>query len=142
MASCVQDETLTIFDADNFNEFHTSQAHKEGTTAACFILGTNLLVSGGKDAMLRLWDISTENCLKEVPAHNFTIYRIIQLGDQLITASRDKSVKIWNTDLNFLQKLDQKEGGHRHSVNDCIPISANVFVTCGDDKRMIFWERD
>jgi len=142
IAICGQDGTLRIFDTDNFNEIHTIQAHKDGTTAACFILGTNLLVSGGKDAMLRLWDISTENCLKEVPAHNFAIYRIIQLGDQLITASRDKSVKIWNTDLDFLQKLDQKEGGHRHSVNDCIPISGNVFVTCGDDKRMIFWERD
>lgn len=142
IALAAQDGTLRIFDTETFNEIHTIQAHKGGTTALCFIPGNTLLVSGGKDAMLRLWDFRFENCLKEVPAHNFAIYRILLMGEQLVTLSRDKSIKIWSHDLEFLQKLDAKSGGHKHSVNDGIRIDSERFVTCGDDKRLIFWKKD
>ncbi|MFN5845573.1 MAG: hypothetical protein ACK46O_07680, partial [Flavobacteriia bacterium] len=60
----------------------------------------------------------------------------------LITASRDKTVKVWNKGrLSFLQRLDQKGGGHRHSVNCLIVYADNSFVTASDDKRIILFEK-
>lgn len=142
IAVCAQDGYLRVFDTDTFNEIFTINAHKDGATAACFD-GSNkdLLISGGKDAMLRLWDLPSGACLKEVPAHNFAIYKIMQIGNALITASRDKTVKVFSGDLQFIKRLDHKEGGHKHSVNDAVQLDGNRFVTCGDDSKMVIWAR-
>lgn len=139
---CAQDGTVRIFDTDHFNEQITLNAHKDGATAACFPDGSSdVLVTGGKDAMLRIWDLKAQTCFREVPAHNFAIYRIIRVGNELVSVSRDKTVKIWSQELDFRQRLDQKAGGHRHSVNDAVALSDESFASCGDDKRIILWER-
>lgn len=142
MAVCGQDGFLRIFNTDNFNEIFTIEAHKDGATAACFDGSNNdLLLSGGKDAMLRLWDLPSAACIKEVPAHNFAIYRILQVGNAFITASRDKTVKVFSNSLKFIKRLDNREGGHKHSVNDAVPLDDNRFVTCGDDSKMVIWTK-
>lgn len=139
---CGQDGYLRMFDTETFNEIVTINAHKEGATAACFDGSSNdLLVSGGKDAMLRLWDLPSGACLKEIPAHNFAIYKILQIGNQFITTSRDKTVKVFSNELQFIQRLDHKEGGHKHSVNDASLLDESRFVTCGDDSRLIIWSK-
>ncbi len=142
IAVCGQDGTLRIFDTDTFNEIYTIEAHKDGATSACFDGDSNdLLFSGGKDAILRLWDLPSGACLKEVPAHNFAIYKIMQIGNTLITISRDKTVKVFSNELQFIQRLDHKEGGHKHSVNDAVQMDEKRFVTCGDDSKMVIWMR-
>lgn len=142
IAVCGQDGFLRVFDTDNFNELFTISAHKSGVTAACFDGSSNdLIISGGKDAMLRLWDLPSAACLKEVPAHNFAIYKILQLGNILISASRDKTVKIFSNDLTFIQRLDHKEGGHKHSVNDAVKLSDDRFATCSDDGKLVIWTK-
>lgn len=142
MAVCGQDGYLRIFDVDTFNEVFTINAHKDGATAACFDpTSKDLLISGGKDAMLRLWDLPSGTCLKEVPAHNFAIYKLMTVGEYLISTSRDKTIKIWKHDLQFIQRLDQKEGGHKHSVNDAALMDSDRFVTCGDDSKMVIWTK-
>ncbi|XOV68630.1 MAG: WD40 repeat domain-containing protein [Fluviicola sp.] len=140
IAICGQDGNIRIFDTDTFNEIFTINAHKNGATAASFDGASNdLLISGGKDAMLRLWDLPSGACLKEIPAHNFAIYKIMQVGEAIVSVSRDKTVKIFSKDFQFIKRLDHKEGGHKHSVNDAVPLDDYRFVTCGDDSRMIIW---
>lgn len=143
MVVCGQDGYLRIFDVETFNELFTIDAHKDGATAACFDPSSNdILISGGKDAMLRLWDLPSGACLKEIPAHNFAIYKLMQVGEYVISTSRDKTVKVWTNDLQFIQKLDLKQGGHKHSVNDAALMDSDRFVTCGDDSKMIIWAKE
>ena len=144
IAVCAQDGKVRIFDTDTFNEIFTiEKGHKDGVTAACFDGASNdILITGGKDAMLRLWDLPSSACLKEVPAHNFAIYKVLQIGDCLISASRDKTVKVFSNDLQFIKRLDHKEGGHKHSVNDAIQLDEKRFVTCGDDLKMVIWSAE
>jgi WD40 repeat protein len=138
---CGQDGFLRVLDTETFNEIHTIQAHKDGATAASFLDDRNtVLASGGKDAMLRLWDVPSGSMLKEVPAHNFAIYKLMKVGNTLISASRDKTVKVWSDDLTFVQRLDHKEGGHKHSVNDAAVLNDDRFVTCGDDSKLVIWK--
>lgn len=144
IALACQDGTFRVFDTDTFNELATVNAHKDGTTALLFDSeDENILYTGGKDAWLRSWSWSRGELLKEVPAHNYVIYDIISLnnGRTLVTASRDKTLKIWNKDhLSFLQRLDLKTGAHRHSVNCLIRLSDDSFASASDDKRMILFE--
>ena len=143
-AVCAQDGSLRIFDTSFFNEIHSLKAHAGGTTAALFHPNQkDLIFTGGKDAFLRLWNYKTGQLISSVPAHNFVIYDLIELnnGKTLISSSRDKTIKIFDLDsMSFLQRLDLKEGGHRHSVNCLLKMSENTFASASDDKRMIVWE--
>lgn len=140
-----QDGTLRVFEANFFNEIKTIQAHDGGATAVVYHpTHQGQLISGGKDALLKQWDLEEAKELQQLPAHNFAIYRIIVLNDNqtVVSASRDKTIKIWDTDLNFLERLDMKAGGHRHSVNDLAKIDEKSFLSASDDKRILVWELD
>jgi WD40 repeat protein len=105
--------------------------------------GESILYSGGRDAELKLWDISDWKEIKKMPAHWFTINKIIPAGDNnLITVSRDKSIRIWNrNDMTLLKSLSFDKGGHINSVNDAVYFGElNHFVTCGDDRSLILWK--
>lgn len=135
-----QDETIRCFDTTSFNEIRTWNAHKNGSNA--LLLTKNGLLSGGKDAMLRLWDVQKEEQLTEVPAHNFAIYDLKKWGDFILSASRDKAIKIWDKDLNFIHRLDARTKGHSHSVNRLSVLDESTFASVSDDRRIIIWERE
>lgn len=140
-----QDGTIRVFESNFFNEIKTIDAHKGGATSVMYHpLNEGKLISGGKDALLKSWDIETERELDSIPAHNFAIYSIIPLdnGKHFATASRDKTIKIWGEDLSFKLRLDFKEGGHRHSVNQLMKIDEHTFASVSDDKKIILWEAD
>jgi len=144
IALACQDENIRIFDTVSFNEISTVVAHQGGTTALSFHpKNPNLIISGGKDGLLKCWNWKTNELLKDIPAHNFVVYDIISVnnGEKIVTSSRDKTIKIWSSDnLMFLQRLDNKSGGHKHSVNCLEKISENLFVSGSDDKKIILWE--
>lgn len=142
-ALACQDGTLRIFESNFFNEIKTIKAHKNGVTALMYHpMDENRLISGGKDAMLRNWDLSTETCIQEIPAHNFAIYSIVALGSgkAIATASRDKTIKTWTNELDFIQRLDLKTRGHKHSVNSLCVLDDERFVSVSDDKKIITWK--
>lgn len=145
-AVCGQDGFLRIFDPFYFNEIYSFKAHEDGVTTALFHpTKPDLIFTGGKDAFLRSWNFRTGKRLNSIPAHNYVIYDLIALnnGKTLVSSSRDKSIKVFDLEsLSFLQRIDLKEGGHRHSVNCVEKLAENTFVSASDDKRMILWEAD
>jgi WD40 repeat protein len=138
IVSC-QDGTIRVFDTNSFSELLTINSHSGGACTAIYF--ENSIISGGKDAHLTNWELDGRK-LKSVPAHNFAIYRARALGSNLLlSVSRDKTIKVWDQELNILKRLDAKAGGHSHSVNDLCILSEYMFATCSDDRRIIVWER-
>lgn len=135
-----QDGYVRVIDLDTFNLIHSFYAHAGGTTAICMSEDGTFLYTGGKDAFIRKWDVKNEVLIKEIPAHNFVVYDISLLHTNLLlTASRDKTIKIFSEELDFMERLDVKKGGHRHSVNGIGRIDASTFFSFSDDKRLIVW---
>lgn len=133
-----QDGLCRIFNAENFNEEASWLAHKSGVTGV--LLENDRVITGGKDALLTIWDLKGNEVKKPIPAHNFGVYRILRFDDDLIlSASRDKTIKVWDNDLRFIQRLDHKEGGHRHSVNELVKLDESRFASCSDDGKIILW---
>jgi len=143
-ALACQDGSIRIFETEFFNEINTFKAHESGVASVLFHpKKSDQLLSGGKDALLKVWNWKNGKLLIEIPAHNFVIYDIIEInnGNNLLTCSRDKTIKVWNSDqFTFIQRLDLKTGGHRHSVNCLQKVHENEFASASDDKRMIIWE--
>ncbi len=106
----------------------------------------NIFLSGGRDAhlMMHAWD--KPEAIKKIPAHNYAIYDMLSAPEAniLITASRDKSIKVWNlNDLSFRMKLDESAGGHKRSVNTLAWIEpGRSFISGGDDREIILWSLD
>jgi len=139
-----QDGTIRSFDTRFFNEKSVFKAHKDGVNCLAFFPEKkNVLISGGKDGYLRVWTLNTNACVLEIPAHNFGIYKIefFNNGKHFCTASRDKSIKIWDTnDCSVISKLERKQGGHSHAVNDICKLDEHTLCSVGDDKRIIIWD--
>ena len=144
IALCGQDGFIRILDTTFFNEKSSFKAHDGGVTSALFHpLRDEFIFTGGKDAHVRLWNFNTGEMLKSIPAHNYVIYELIALnhGKTLVSASRDKTIKIWNLDsLSFLQKLDRKVAGHKHSVNCLTKLDESTFASGSDDKQLVIWD--
>lgn len=139
-----QDELIRIFETTNFNELVTLQGHENGANCSTFsVVDSKLLYSGGKDGLLKIWDWQNEQLLKSIPAHNFALYDIIEIPEKhdFVTISRDKSIKVWHTqDLEFQQKIESKQGGHKHSVNAIQCLHESRLYTASDDRKIIQWD--
>lgn len=141
LAIACQDGTIRIIDSVTFNELSSLVAHENGVGAVAFSpIDSSILYSGGKDALLKKWDLKLNQVELEIPAHNYMIYDLQFIGEYLLSSSRDKTIKCWNSnDLSILQRLDFKSKGHKHSVNALLPLSTDSFVSCSDDRQVISW---
>ena len=95
------------------------------------------LWSGGRDALLKIWDVNDDFSLHHViPAHSFTIndIRFSPCGKYVATASRDKTIKIWSAEsFQLLKVIDAEKGGHRNSVNRILWLNDTQFCSVSDD---------
>lgn len=136
--SC-QDGTTRILECNFYNEIVTLQSHKMGANVA--LVKDDILYTGGKDAYIRLWDWKSEKLIKEVPAHNYAVYDLLDMGENLVSASFDKTIKVWEPEsLEILQRIDTKSKGHTHTVNSLSKWNTTHFVSAGDDRKIKVWK--
>jgi WD repeat-containing protein 61 len=120
------------------------QTHQEGFNVNALYYSGSLLISGSRDAHLNVSDPLSGKLLESIPAHNYAIYTIAAAAGtsgNIATASRDKTIKIWNTDnMQMIQRLDASIGGHANSVNDLVWLDGNTIISAGDDRVAISWK--
>lgn len=137
------DGSIYFLDLDTLALKHTlTHAHTPTVFALCYTPDERRLLSGGRDAMLRAWNLEPAGPPKlhsEQPAHWFTINHIVRSPDGLrfATASRDKTIKIWETaTLKLLRVLNPiRDGGHINSVNRLLWLPGTL-VSCSDDRTV------
>lgn len=102
------------------------------------------LISGGRDARLHFFNLSSpEEPPRIIDAHNSTINALAfsPNGRYLATASRDKTVKLWDATTWELLKVAEvvRDRGHVNSVNTLLWLNDELLVTAGDDRRVLGW---
>jgi WD40 repeat protein len=139
------DHYIRIIDTRNFQLLVAWKAHENSVFSLQYI-NENQLLSAGRDAYLRLWNVP-ENYEqnKAIPAHLYTINHIAVSPDEqfVATAGLDKSIKIWRaSDLKLLKVIDKaRHAGHGTSINKLVWTSYhNWIVACSDDRSISVWE--
>ncbi len=109
----------------------------------------NCIYTVGKDAKIQKFTIDDSLDLKLIKSVVGHIYSIHSLSfhpnfDLFATASMDKTIKIWDKDLNLLKVIDfARHGGHKNSVNKLIWSDLNnQLFSISDDKMISIWKID
>lgn len=100
------------------------------------------LLSGGRDALLRRWSLADHSMVKSVEAHWYTINHLLVIDqiDLVVSASRDKSIRLWDADtLQPIKTVSMQQGGHINSVNRLAYHDGRLY-SAGDDRSIIVWQ--
>lgn len=146
LAIACGDGSIRLFVVPEMRLIKQWEAHKMSVNSLAFHPDGNFLLSGGKDAYLKIWNIRDDFRLtEEIPAHNFAIYSIVfnQGGKLFATGSRDKTIKIWDAlSFSFLKRIDRETSdGHRNSVNSLYWSNYHDYLVSGsDDRTIMVWQ--
>jgi WD40 repeat protein len=143
LAVACGDGNILLLEAGTGKEKFRFSAHQFSANAVRYHPNGLTLLSGGKDAYLRVWDRQHSFAeLAAIPAHNFAIYQIAfqPEGKLFATASRDKTIKLWDaSDYRFLLRIDKDNyAGHVNSVNTL--LWKERLVSAGDDRSLLVWD--
>ena len=119
-------------------------ARLEGHTNSVFaieLLDKNTLVSTGRDALIKVWDLTINKEIHSVPAHLYQAKSLAFNGDLLLSSSMDKTIKVWNDKLELLKVIDfERNESHTNCINKVVRLDENRFVSGSDDRSLIFWQ--
>lgn len=133
---------VLVFSCENWNELASWEPNELGSNVLFPNLPQNEVITGGRDAHIVISNANYE-IIKRIPAHYQTIYGLIRIGNQFVSCSMDKTIKVWNSDFSKVeQRMEFKEGGHNRSVNGLVFIDDQTFVSYGDDKKIIIWKKE
>lgn len=105
------------------------------------LIDDNTLVSTGRDATIRAWDLTIGKQVHSVPAHEYQAKSLSYNGKLLISSSMDKTIKLWNEELDLLKVIDyERYAGHTNCINKVEWLDDDTFVSCSDDRDLILWK--
>ena len=143
------EETLYVGASDNSIyqlDRATYQVRKKlnGHTNSVFaleLLDDKTLVSTGRDATIKAWDLTIGKAVHSVPAHEYQAKSLSWNSKLLLSSSMDKTIKIWNEQLDLIKVIDlERYDGHTNCINKVDWLDENMFVSCSDDRSLLLWK--
>ncbi len=124
--------------------YRMENAHQNSVFSLAISPEGQYLLSGGRDAMLKIWRLENElKLVQEIPAHNLHVHAISVHKENgfFLTSSMDKTIKIWSLEgFNLLKVVDKmRNDSHVNSVNKITWMDDVTFLSVGDDKMMFMW---
>lgn len=159
MASSGNDQSISIYETTgNRNKVASLVGHEHVVESLAFVTAAtpselkdkkipdnkdlnDLLASGGRDKSVRLWKISTQECLNVFNYHENWVRSVIlhPSGKYIISAGDDRSIRIMDIKSNrCLRTLDN---AHPHFVTSiAMHHTLPIMVSGGVDHNMNCWQ--
>ncbi|KAI1304320.1 WD40-repeat-containing domain protein [Xylaria venustula] len=124
---------IHIFDRKG-NALRTLQGHIMGVWA--MVPWEDILVSGGCDRDVRVWDMTNGACLHTLRGHTSTV-RCLKMSDAniAISGSRDTTLRVWDIRQGVCRNVLV---GHQASVR-CLEIKGDIVVSGSYDATAKIW---
>ncbi|KAK7685084.1 hypothetical protein QCA50_011921 [Cerrena zonata] len=99
-----------------------------------------LVVSGGCDKEVRVWDAKSGFCIYSLSGHQSTIrcLKVLHGRPIAVTGSRDRTVRVWDIQRGKMLRVLE---GHDQSVR-CIDVCGNICVSGSYDTTCRVWNVD
>ncbi|MDA0194240.1 MAG: WD40 repeat domain-containing protein [Bacteroidetes bacterium] len=140
------DYVIRIFDLTGGSLKREMRAHSNSVFALRYSPDGKYLLSGGRDAHLKVWNVEENYELHEdIIAHMYTINDVVfsPNGKHFVTCSMDKSIKVWDySTFTLLKVIDKsRHAGHGNSINKLIWTHFNnQLISCSDDRTISLWD--
>ncbi len=107
-----------------------------GPVASSVALNGNIMAAGTTDGLVQIWDVRDieDKPLREFKGHTKRVWAVAIYGDNLISASQDKTAKIWNIKTGKIIHTLQ----HTDPVSS-IAISGDILFTGSADNTIRMW---
>ena len=144
LAVGLSDNSIRILNLADLSPKYLIHAHQLSVFALHYSPDSRLLISGSRDAQLKVWDSVQHYALHQsIAAHLFAINSIAYApdGQTFATGSMDKTIKIWDShEFRLLKVIDRaRHGGHSSSVNKVLWTGDGRLLSCSDDKNIHLW---
>lgn len=122
LASGSRDAHIIVWDLISEVGLYRLRGHKDQITGLEFLRpaeddedamrdaadGDGWLVSVGKDALIKLWDLSTQHCVETHMAHHGECWSMSLMPDQrgCVTVGNDGEMKVWSIDTENLKNRE------------------------------------
>lgn len=140
------DFKIRVYDAQSLQLKNEFEAHQNSVFALSYSPDNRYLVSGSRDAHLKVWDsVYNYSLSNDIAAHLFAI-NDIQFspdGKYFATCSMDKSIKVWNaSNWQLLKVIDKsRHAGHGTSVNKLLwMLDSSILLSASDDRSISAWD--
>ncbi|EST07268.2 WD40 repeat [Kalmanozyma brasiliensis GHG001] len=99
-----------------------------------------IVISGGCDRDVRVWDLRTGECKHILRGHTSTVrcLKVLDGKPIAVSGSRDSTLRVWNVETGEQVHL---LAGHQHSVR-CIEVAGNQVASGSYDGTCRIWDLD
>lgn len=116
-----------------------------------FLKESNLLLTGGSDKKLRIWNIQTGECLHKVVAHTQNVGFIATFANNLIVSASNNSsainenaydydIKLWRLEPNAQLTLLSTLTGHTEKIVAFCKLNNKLLATGSEDGTIRIWD--
>ncbi|KAI7847133.1 WD40-repeat-containing domain protein [Circinella umbellata] len=133
---------IEVFDTQTARKVRTLEGHDGGVWALQFKGGEKhdperVLVSGGCDRDVRVWDLNSGELRHVLRGHTSTV-RCLKMKDKrtVVTGSRDNTMRVWDIERGVLLHVLL---GHQQSVR-CLDICGNMVASGSYDHTARLWD--
>jgi len=151
LASGSEDSTIKIWDWELGELERTLKGHTKAVLDVAFggPRGGTLLASCSSDLTIKLWDPSDEyKNIRTLPGHDHSVSAVRFIpsgaagapmsGNLLVSASRDKTLKIWDVTTGYCVKTLR---AHAEWVRDVSPsFDGRWLLSAGNDRTARLWD--
>ncbi len=146
LALGLSDHTIKVLDMVNdFQPIANLTEHTNSVFALGYSPDEDYLVSGARDAHMKIWKTINYQLDEDIVAHMYAInfLHFNEDGERLATCSMDKSIKVWDFPKRKLRKVLDKarSAGHGTSINKVFWSSyTDQLVAVSDDRTISIWQ--
>ncbi|KAL3314828.1 Dynein assembly factor with WDR repeat domains 1 [Cichlidogyrus casuarinus] len=155
VASASMDKTLRVWDTRNGKPMQILSGHADEVLDVCFDLSAKLIASGSADGTARVWKYGPSNVMTSnfspaglnpifkphltLEGHELEISKVCfnSLGDRLLTASADKTARLWDVETGDLCDILM---GHSSEIFSCaFNYESDTIITGSKDNTCRIW---